>query len=297
MKDNTELAPKRIPVFYCREMAAQSDSFSPSAAKPKLMVESWLARRLPIDVLAPVPASVADLTRSHSADYVLGVLRGERLNGFQNRSLEVANSLPFTNGAMLSAARHVVANGGFACAPCSGFHHAGFERASGYCTFNGLTVTALALHQTGQAKRVGILDCDMHDGDGTREILQRVATEDYVEHFSTGASFYRKDQVNDFFRRLTSELQRLATCDVVLYQAGADPHVDDPLGGWLTSAELRERDRIVFRALAKTRTPVVWNFAGGYQQEPDGSIPKVMAIHDATLEECLSALPERWLRR
>ncbi len=281
---------RRLPVFYRSEMAADSESFSPSARKPKLVVEGWVATNLAIDVLAPAPATQKELMLSHSREYVEGVLRGERNNGFHNRSSEVAASLPFTSGAMLSAARHVLAKGGFACAPCSGFHHASYERAGGYCTFNGLTVTAIALHESGRAKRIGILDCDMHDGDGTWEIIHRLSAQEYIHHFSTGATFYRADQVEQFFNRLSSELVELSRCDLVLYQAGADPHIDDPLGGWLTSAQLRERDRLVFRTMSKAATPLVWNFAGGYQKEADGTIPKVIAIHDATLEECLAVL-------
>ena len=280
---------QRLPVFYRPEMAADSESFSPSARKPKLVVDEWIAQNAAIDIIAPAPATQEELMLSHSREHVEEVLRGERNNGFYNRSGEVAASLPFTSGAMLSAARHVLAKGGFACAPCSGFHHASYERAGGYCTFNGLTVAAIASLKSGRAKRIGILDCDMHDGDGTREIIHRLCVHEHIHHFSTGATFYRADQVEQFFNRLSSELEELSRCDLVLYQAGADPHIDDPLGGWLTSAQLRERDRLVFRTLAKATTPVVWNFAGGYQQEADGSIPKVIAIHDATLAECLAA--------
>src|SRR5204863_13004 len=73
-----------------------------------------------------------------------------RNNGFSNRSVSVASSLPYTTGAMVTAARYVLENGGVACAPCSGFHHAGFDRPSGYCTFNGLVVTAMKLKKEGR---------------------------------------------------------------------------------------------------------------------------------------------------
>jgi acetoin utilization deacetylase AcuC-like enzyme len=76
-------------------------------------------------------------------------------------------------------------------------------------------------------------------------------------------------------------------CDIVLYQAGADPHVSDPYGGWLTTPELRRRDAMVFDALSSHKVPVVWNLAGGYQVEPDGSIPKVLEVHDNTMAECV----------
>ena len=69
---------------------------------------------------------------------------------------------------------------------------------------------------------------------------------------------------------------------MVLYQAGADPHVDDPLGGWLTSDQLAERDRLVFSGCAAMGLPVAWNLAGGYQSP----LEKVLAIHDETLRAC-----------
>ena len=78
-------------------------------------------------------------------------------------------------------------------------------------------------------------------------------------------------------------------CDVVLYQAGADAHIDDPLGGWLTTEQLRRRDAIVFDGLRKLGVPVAWNLAGGYQREADGSIPVVIEIHTNTAREALRA--------
>ncbi len=74
----------------------------------------------------------------------------------------------------------------------------------------------------------------------------------------------------------------MSDCDVILYQAGADPHIDDPLGGWLTLAQLRERDRIVFEQARHYGVPIAWNLAGGYQNP----LRKVLDIHDNTLVEC-----------
>jgi acetoin utilization deacetylase AcuC-like enzyme len=62
------------------------------------------------------------------------------------------------------------------------------------------------------------------------------------------------------------------------YQAGADPHVDDPLGGFLDTQQLYDRDQRVFRAARAHRLPMVWNLAGGYQ-EP---LRRVLDIHDNT---------------
>lgn len=66
----------------------------------------------------------------------------------------------------------------------------------------------------------------------------------------------------------------------MLYQAGADPHVNDPLGGWMTTAQLYERDVIVFETAREMGLPVVFNLAGGYQRDEDGGIRPVLDIHD-----------------
>jgi IMP dehydrogenase/GMP reductase len=67
--------------------------------------------------------------------------------------------------------------------------------------------------------------------------------------------------------------------DLVLYQAGADPHQNDPLGGWMTTAELRERDALVFETARARGLPLVWNLAGGYQRDAQGGIAPVLEIH------------------
>lgn len=275
-----------IPLFFTPAMVADSQSFSPSALKPLAVVASW--RMLPgvtLDERKPERATVEELSRAHDEKFVRDVLSLRIDNGFGNRSEAVAASLPWTSGAMRSAAFHAWKHGGAAVAPCSGFHHAGWSHVSGFCTFNGLMVTATALRAAG-AKRVGILDCDHHEGDGTDDIIGTLRAHDWVEHFTAGAHFSRPRDVSKFFARLPGVLASMKGCDVVLYQAGADPHVDDPLGGWLTTEELRARDELVFETLKTQGTPVAWNLAGGYQKAADGSIPKVLEIHDNTLLAC-----------
>jgi acetoin utilization deacetylase AcuC-like enzyme len=289
-----------IPVLYSPKMIADSKSFSPSAAKPAQVVESW-KRQFPIYIIEPTPVTVEELMRAHDAQFVRDILACKRDNGFGNKSRAVAESLLYTSGAMLSAAQHVLKHGGAAAAPCSGFHHAEHKLAQGFCTFNGLMVTALALHAEG-VKRIGIIDLDMHYGNGTDDIIAKTKVrywcgmlgQPWVRHFTGGQFFTDPRQAPEFFERaLPGVLQDMispwfqgAACDIVLYQAGADPHINDPHGGWLTTEQLRLRDAMVFEALAKAKIPVVWNLAGGYQIEPDGSIPKVLEIHDNTMREC-----------
>jgi acetoin utilization deacetylase AcuC-like enzyme len=87
----------------------------------------------------------------------------------------------------------------------------------------------------------------------------------------------------EFLDRIPAIVASMADCDVVLYQAGADPHVDDPLGGWLTTEQLAERDRRVFLTARSIGLPIAWNLAGGYQNP----LRKVLDIHDNTMRACV----------
>ncbi len=184
---------------------------------------------------------------------------------------------------MLSAARAALDNGLGAIAPCSGFHHAGYDYAGGFCTFNGLMVTANALLAEGAANKVGILDFDEHWGNGTEDIIGRLQLKEQVVHYSQGGESGRAARAETFLAKMSQLLERFAGCDLVLYQAGADPHIDDPLGGWLTTDQLYRRDRAVFDGLCQLGIPVAWNLAGGYQRDAAGSIRPVLDIHDNTM--------------
>jgi len=285
----------KLPVYYTPRMVADSASFSPSAAKPAQVVAAWLERGLAIEVVEPVPVTVEQLARAHDRKHVERILAGRERNGFGNTSPEVAATLVHTSGAMLSAARRAIADGSVACAPVSGFHHATYRTAGAFCTFNGLMVGALALHHEDRVERVGILDYDMHVGNGTDDIISKTGAT-FVVHYTAGEHYQVEGQGPRLLAELPACVRAMAGCDVVLYQAGADQHLDDPLGGLLSTDELRRRDEIVFTEFADLGVPVAWNLAGGYQKEADGSIPKVLEIHENTARAAIAATP-RWRRR
>lgn len=271
-----------VPVFYCPGMVADSQGFSPSASKPAAVVERWQRIGIPIEIRAPEPVTTAQFKLAHEAQFVDDILALRRENGFGNCSASVAATLPLTSGAMLCAARAALANGCVAVAPVSGFHHARHDLCGGFCTFNGLVVTARVLLQSGEVSKVGILDFDQHYGDGTQDCIEVLGLEGQVMHYSAGSEYSQPRQAEGFLRRIPQLVADMADCDIMLYQAGADPHVDDPLGGWLTDAQLYERDHAVFRAARGAGLPVAWNLAGGYQTP----VEKVLRIHDATLRAC-----------
>lgn len=275
-----------MKVFYSDRMVCDAQSFSPSAGKPREVVRSWRAAGIPLDIAEPQPASPEELSTAHDPAFVRGVLAGTIANGFGNTSPEVAAALPYTTGAMLTAARWVLSEGPVAAAPCSGFHHAGYAIAGGFCTFNGLMVTAAVLRAEGRARRIAILDFDQHYGDGTDEIIDALGI-DWVRHVTAGERRRTPADVPGFLDSIDPWVESMADCDLLLYQAGADPHIDDPLGGWMTTAELRERDRRVFHAARARNLPVVWNLAGGYQTP----LRKVLDIHDNTARECIATWP------
>jgi acetoin utilization deacetylase AcuC-like enzyme len=153
--------------------------------------------------------------------------------------------------------------------------------AAGFCTFNGLMVSAMALHASGEVKRVGILDFDQHYGDGTDNIIDRLRI-DWIAHYSAGEHYGLRAEARRFLSSVPCLVAGMKGCDVILYQAGADPHIDDPLGGWLTTEQLYERDLLVFQTAVELGIPMAWNLAGGYQTP----LRKVLRIHDNTMRAC-----------
>lgn len=281
-----------IPVFFSKKQIVLDDlGASPSARKPIDVLASWKEQGFPIQIQGPNPATVEDFNRAHDPAFVQGVLAGTRVNGFGTKHMTVAESLPWTSGSMLSAARHVLKKGvPVAVSPTSGFHHASYQKADGFCTFNGLMVTVLALRSDGVTGRIGILDLDEHYGNGTDDILRKVG-ETGVEHYTFGGDNIPHQGGDVWLKRLPAIVQRFRGCDIVLFQAGADPHRDDPFSrGILTTEQLYKRDQIVFQGLHALQVPVVWNLAGGYQTP----LRKVLDIHDNTMRACTEVYAEHF---
>ncbi len=277
-----------MKVFYRPEQTARNaGAYSPSAGKPALVVQDWLARGLirDTDVLGFEPVSRADLQRAHDSEFVDGVLDLRIANGFGNHDAQVAASLPYTSGSLLAAARHALEHRENACSPTSGFHHAGHDFAQGFCTFNGLMVTAMALLERGDVQSIGILDCDVHYGNGTDDIVQKLGVQG-IRHHTMGAHIHRSRESDvdgsSFQAWLDGAIADCRNVDLVIYQAGADPHINDPLGGVLTGVQMAKRDHAVFSAFQGR--PLVWNLAGGYQRDANGGIEPVLKLHRATAQ-------------
>ena len=266
-----------MKVFYRDEQTAKhNSSFSPSAGKPGKALDSWKKLGSPVETVIFAPATREQLYKVHDQKYVDGVLDLKCSNGFGNRLPEVAEVLPYVAGSMVAATLHTFKTGETAFSPTSGAHHACFDHGGGYCTFNFLALAAVEVYEAG-AKKVAIIDCDRHGGNGTVDIIHKLGLH-FIKHYSFGYdhSIHDKELWKSQFPAKVRNI--LKDADVLIYNAGADPHIDDPLGGFLTTEELKERDDIVLGIAHEFQVPVAISLAGGYQDP----LRKVLDIHDNT---------------
>lgn len=271
-----------MKVFYNKQQTVESIiKDSPSARKPKLVLESWKKLGYPIEMMKVRPLTIDELCLAHDPAYVRGILNGNIKNGFDNKNKAIAKSLLWTTGSFVSAATYAHQHRESTFSPTSGFHHACYDQAAGFCTFSGLTIAAILIKKRFGAKKIGILDLDSHSGDGTDQTLYKTGHEDLVEHYSLGyeeVDIYNNEQwltdLPDLIR------DRFSDCEVLFYQAGVDCHIDDPYvdRGQFTTEQMAEREKNVYTTCRELELPVVTNLAGGYQKP----IEKVLHLHDLT---------------
>ncbi len=274
----------RLKVFYNENQnVTDNNSISPSAGKPKLFIDE--IKSFPeVEIISDwLPLTREDFYLVHDKDHVDAILDCRKENGFYNYLPSVAQSLYWNNGSFYQAAKEAL-DSSVTCSPTSGFHHAGHLRSLGFCTFNGLMITAELLKKEKLVDTVGIIDFDAHYGDGTDNIIQHLEL-DYIEH----KPLYLRSVQNiaSWLEVLYDELKnQFSSCNLLLYQAGADCHVDDPIGSLggegLTTDEMALRDQIVFQFAYDHSIPIVWNLAGGYQVP----VEIILQLHCNTLKAC-----------
>lgn len=273
------------------------ESFSPSAAKPERFAKLILStdRYAYLHESAPVtPVTIDDLKRVHDPDYVDRVFAGREPNGFGNTDPRVPTACLWTIGSLVGAVECAAeqANSYPVCSPSSGFHHAGYSDGGGFCTFNGLMVAAQLYLDKNPGHKVGIIDCDVHFGDGTADILRKLPDlAKHVVHHTSGKFFHEDAERLPFFHWLHEAIEDINDqgCNVVIYQAGGDMHKDDPLGGFLDDDDMAARDRMVF---SRVKAGVAWNLAGGYRK-PKGEHWPVLETHRRTWLEAWRAGRDR----
>lgn len=269
-------------VFYHKNQCVNEDlGYSPSARKCKLVLQAWRQLGYPVQVQKIRALNPDEIAIAHEPAYVKGILNCKIDNGFGNKSTAAAQSLPWTTGSFFCAAAHAFLHKTNTFSPTSGFHHAGYNFANGFCTFNGLAIAALLLQKYHKAQRIGILDLDSHAGDGTDNIINKTNSHDLIAHYSLGYHDIQPDNNRDWLDNLPQLIrQNFADCQVLFYQAGADCHEADPevYSGHFSADQLYLRDKIVFSTCAQLQIPVVANLAGGYQKP----LQKVIDLHSLT---------------
>lgn len=220
----------------------------------------------------------------HDPEYVDQVLSStvphekERRIGFPV-SAEIAQRVRFTSGGTWLAAKLALEHG-YAANSAGGSHHALADTGAGYCVFNDLAVSANRLIAEGDVGRILILDLDVHQGDGTASLLAGRsdimtvsvhAEKNFpVRKARSSLDIGLEDGTGDaeYLRILSLELPAILSDfrpDLVLYQAGVDPHVDDRLGRLgLTDEGLAARERFVIRQARQQNIPVASALGGGY---------------------------------
>jgi acetoin utilization deacetylase AcuC-like enzyme len=236
------------------------------------------------DVLDPQPAPDEDILRVHSPKYIKKLKSG-KLSQAEMLALELPYSpdiLQFARlhvGGTVAAAEEAMEHG-MAAHLGGGFHHAFADHGEGFCVLNDVAVAIEKLRYRGVIQKALVVDCDVHQGNGTAAIF---AKQEHVFTFSIhqmdiypahksestldiglwsgeGDGVYL-DALRSHFPRIFEEFGP----DVVFYLAGADPYEKDQLGGLVLTLEgLRERDEILIGSARKLKIPMVILLAGGY---------------------------------
>jgi acetoin utilization deacetylase AcuC-like enzyme len=241
----------------------------------------------PENLLIPPATDNEQLALAHDFDYILAVQEG-RLTEREQRKI----GFPWTpgmversrrsSGATLAAGRAALQDG-IAVNLAGGTHHAFYDSGGGYCVFNDAVVTIRNLQREGLIQRGLVVDCDVHQGDGTAAIAQGDPSL---------FTFSIHGEKNYPFRKQTSDLDlglpdgtgdadylaalreglahslQVARPDFVVYLAGADPFIGDRLGRLaLSKAGLLARDRLVLEACLSRGLPVAIAMAGGYAKD------------------------------
>jgi len=280
-----------IKAFYSPHYAAAD---TPTLAR--LGIVAKRLRDLPgIELLEPSPLDRGKLLGLHQTDYLLAFHEGiEPLASSQGVrwSPTVRNAFYWMLSGQLLASEQAMESG-IAINLARGFHHAVFERGSGYCALNGIAL--LAHHRPDH--KVFVIDCDEHGGNGTEEFAQRL--ENLYQGSIFGTRFgclghqrawnYLVHVADDGFQRYLDSISEIrqhivdTRPDLLVFQAGVDCHRDDPKSRvGLSSAQLEQRDRKVIGIAHDLGIPLLIVLGGGYQ-DPE----RLAALNIGTLQAAL----------
>jgi len=252
----------------------------------------------PSEIHKPEPARIPDLQLVHTEDYVSRLIGGtltktevRRLGLPWSESL-VRRTLLAVSGT-INASKSAIENS-VSSNLAGGTHHAFPDRGEGFCVLNDVAIAIRVLQRERLAERFLIVDCDVHQGNGTAFVFK---DEEEIFTFSMhGAKNYplRKEVSNldielsdgtedqEFLDILDQALQRIIQHDpdIIFYLGGADPFEKDKLGRLaLTKSGLRKRDEIVLELARSEGIPIVTVMSGGYAKD----IKDTVDIHCNTI--------------
>lgn len=260
------------------------------------------------DFFEPKAMAEATLLLAHDAEYWRRTQKGdwtrkeERRSGFPWSRDMVQRERVIMQGT-LECAQRALDTGSVAMNIAGGTHHAFSDRAEGFCILNDFAITSLHLLKEGLANKILIIDCDVHQGNGTASILSK---EPNVFTFSQhGASNYplHKEQsdldvaLDDgtdgkaYLDALERHLSRILDQDawqpdIVLYQCGVDILGSDKLGRLdVSMQDCQRRDEMIFERFAQAGIPVVCAMGGGYSED----VKVVVQAHMNTFRTALDA--------
>jgi acetoin utilization deacetylase AcuC-like enzyme len=245
-----------------------------------------------LELRVPPPATNQQLGRVHTSEYVQRIISGQlsdkeiRRTGFP-WSPELVERSRRSVGGTIAAAKSAIRYG-LAINLAGGTHHAYQDHGEGFCVFNDVSVAIREVQALGLIQNFLIIDCDVHQGNGTAVIFKNDPSV-YTFSIHGVRNFpYHKEQSNldialadgtgdqEYHAALSSGIDRALSefkAEMVFYLAGADPYRDDRLGRLsLTKEGLATRDRIVMNKIRKLRVPTTIVMSGGYSREVQDTV-------------------------
>lgn len=257
------------------------------------------------DFIEPQPVNEADLLLVHTPKYIKKVRTGT-LSSIELQALElpfspeVARFFMLMTGGTIKTVEEALKTG-LAVHIGGGFHHAFPDHGEGFCLFNDVAVAIEKMKHEGKINRAMVVDCDLHQGNGTAFIFSK---KDYVFTFSIhqmdiypsekppsnlDVGLWSGDNDEAYLGALSPHFPRIYQefkPDLVVYIAGADPYRKDMLSGLDVSPEaLNKSDRIVIENARKLKIPVAIVLGGGYTAE----IEETVEIHLNTVKAAVRA--------
>jgi acetoin utilization deacetylase AcuC-like enzyme len=231
-----------------------------------------------VELVEPEPASVDELCRVHDPVYVHAVINGEPFDLAASNTLgwdeTLFDAVCASNGGLRDAALWALAQKTNAGTLSSGLHHAGPASGSGYCTFNGLALAASAAFDAG-AGRVLVIDFDAHCGGGTAACIKGI---DGIEQIDVSVNSFDRyaprpdarlvitdgEHCGDLCESALDSVDDPGSVDLVLYNAGMDPHRLAGGSRHIDTDTIVAREQLVFSWARAHDLPVAWALAGGY---------------------------------